>query len=224
MKRVLAFMVLLGLSFTAFAQTAKTPALHRNTAIKAGIKAEAYDKVAKYYEKHFSELSNKKYLSFVDFGYPSTQERLFVVNLTTGKVSKFLVTHGKNSGENMATSFSNMAESNKSSLGLYVIETEYIGQHGKTLRLDGLENGKLHNGKILPDSEIDGIRNGKNSNAKDRAIVMHSASYANRSSIAGNGGKRLGRSQGCPAVSPADWAILRPVLKGGSLLLIYKKK
>lgn len=227
MKSALAFTMMLVLGHLASAQTSinmNSPTLYREVAIKAGIKAEAYDKVSKYYAKQFSSLRNRKYISFVDFGYPSTQERLFVLNLATGKVSKFLVTHGKNSGGNVATSFSNVAESEKSSLGLYIVEDQYTGKHGASLKLEGLEEGKLKNGETIPDSEIDGIRNGKNSNALDRKIVMHQADYASRSSIAGNGGQRLGRSQGCPAVSPADWKIIRPALKDGSVLLLYKKK
>ncbi len=226
MKTLLAFIALstLGLNARAEMLSMSTPTMYREVALKAGIKADAFDKVSKYYAKQFSTVTNKKYISFIDFSYPSTSERLFVLNLKTGKVSKFFVTHGKGSGENMATSFSNSPSTNKSSLGLYIIENQYIGKHGASLRLEGLENGKNISGETIPDNQIDGIHNGKNSNALARAIVMHQADYATESSIANNGGKRLGRSQGCPAVSPADWKILRPILKDGSLLLIYKKK
>jgi hypothetical protein len=194
----------------------------RINALKAGVRASAYDKVQKYYTKHSNEIENKSFISFVDFSIPSTKERLFVINLKTGKVSKFLVTHGKRSGENMATNFSNMPESEKSSLGLYKIQAEYTGKHGKSLRLDGLENGLDSAKKEIPDYKINGITNGKNSNASKRAIVMHSADYATKKSIAQNSYRRLGRSQGCPAVSPTDWQILRPRLKNGSLLLMYR--
>lgn len=218
------FVTVISLSVSAQSLNSNSAFLSREPAIKAGVKPEAFDKVAKYYAKFFDTIKNKKYISFVDFGYPSTQERLFVVNLKTRKVSKFFVTHGKKSGGNMATSFSNQPESEKSSLGLYMIEDQYEGKHGASLKLEGLEDGKLKNGETIPDAEIDGIRNGKNSNALDRKIVMHQAFYARESSIEGNNGNRLGRSQGCPAVSPEDWKILRPVLKDGSLLLMYKKK
>ena len=194
----------------------------RTNAINAGVNPAAFDKVKKYYNKNKSKLENKKFLAFVDFKRPSTKERLFVVNLNTGKVSKFLVTHGKNSGDNYATRFSNKNNSEKSALGLYKIQDEYKGKHGSSLRLVGLENGLDQNNQEIPDSQINGITNGKNSNALIRSIVMHSAYYAKPESIKANNNERLGRSQGCPAVSPEDWKILEPRLKNGSLLLLYK--
>lgn len=194
----------------------------RAKALAVGVRASAFNKVNNYYKKFSHKIENKSFISFVDFSIPSTKERLFVINLKTRTVSKFLVTHGKRSGENMATSFSNTPDSEKSSLGLYKIQDQYTGKHGSSLRLDGLENGLNTDKKEIPDSKINGITNGKNSNARTRAIVMHSADYATQKSIRQNNYTRLGRSQGCPAVSPEDWQILRPRLKNGSLLLMYK--
>ncbi|RFP67114.1 hypothetical protein D0N36_00280 [Hymenobacter lapidiphilus] len=129
------------------------------------------------------KLSDKKLLTVVDFSLPSTEKRLWVLDLENKQV-KFhtLVAHGRNSGENMATTFSNENESNKSSLGFYVTEGEYVGKHGRSLKLAGVDEGY-------------------NTNALMRSVVMHGADYVSEEFIRQNG--RLGRSLGCPAL-PMD--------------------
>lgn len=129
------------------------------------------------------KISDKQLLTVVDFGLPSTEKRLWVLDLAAKQV-KFhtLVAHGHNSGENMATEFSNENESNKSSLGFYVTQGEYRGKHGRSLKLQGLDEGY-------------------NTNALMRSVVMHGAEYVSEEFIRQNG--RLGRSLGCPAL-PMD--------------------
>ena len=110
------------------------------------------------------------------------------------------MSHGKNSGEKYATSFSNVSGSLKSSLGFYMTEGTYEGKNGYSLVLEGLEK------------DI-------NDKAKERAIVMHGAAYSNPSVIAGAG--RLGRSFGCPAVPQALAKPIIDKIKGGALIYIY---
>lgn len=172
----------------------------RKAAIAAGIRPEAYDKVIRYYSKYYNKIENKNYISFVDFSLPSTEERLFIVNFKNSRVSRFLVAHGKNSGELYARSFSNATDSKKSSLGLYKVQEEYNGENGASLAMDGLEK--------------------TNSNARPRYIVMHAANYVSEKIAREHG--RIGRSWGCPALNPEDWALVKPRIKNGSLLLIYK--
>ncbi|WP_426493170.1 murein L,D-transpeptidase catalytic domain family protein [Hymenobacter sp. 102] len=128
-------------------------------------------------------LADKQLLTVVDFELPSTEKRLWVLDLAAKQV-KFhtLVAHGHNSGENMATNFSNENESNMSSLGFYVTQGEYQGKHGRSLKLKGLDEGY-------------------NTNALSRSVVMHGADYVSEEFIRQNG--RLGRSLGCPAL-PMD--------------------
>lgn len=127
------------------------------------------------------KLSSKGILTLIDFSLPSVQKRLWVLDLKNRKLLFHdLVAHGKNSGENMANSFSNIAESNQSSLGFYVTANTYFGKHGLSLRLSGQEKGI-------------------NDKAMERAIVMHGADYVNTAITKSLG--RLGRSLGCPAVS-----------------------
>ena len=126
------------------------------------------------------DLDNKDLLTIIDFALPSTQKRFFTLDLKNLRVKYYTyVAHGKNTGENLAKEFSNIPQSNQSSLGFYVTGETYVGSKGYSLRLDGME--KRFNGNI-----------------RDRAVVVHGADYVSESWIARYG--RLGRSQGCPAL------------------------
>lgn len=142
----------------------------------------------------------RQLLAVVDFSLPSTEKRFWVLDLNQKQVLYHtLVAHGHNSGENMATSFSNQNESNMSSLGFYVTDTEYYGKHGRSLKLDGQDLGF-------------------NDNARDRAVVMHGAEYVSEDFIRQNG--RLGRSLGCPALPMDQYAqIIDSLGKGACLFL-----
>lgn len=147
------------------------------------------------------KIKNKDIVTIIDFSKPSTEERMYVLDLKH-KILMFHthVSHGKNSGANYATSFSNKVGSFQSSLGFYVTENTYIGKNGYSLVLDGLERGI-------------------NDKAKERAIVVHGAAYSNPSVIGESG--RLGRSFGCPAIPPALSKIIINTIKGGTLMYIY---
>ena len=140
-------------------------------------------------------------LTIVDFSLPSNQERMWVIDMNSQKVIlKSLVAHGRNSGLEYATNFSNQNESFKSSLGFYLTGEVYNGKHGLSLRLDGMEFGI-------------------NDNARNRAIVIHGADYVSTSFIQKTG--RLGRSQGCPAVPYELHKELIQITKGKSCVFIY---
>jgi L,D-transpeptidase catalytic domain len=96
--------------------------------------------------------------------------------------------------------FSNDAETNRSSLGLYRTGETYIGKHGYSLRLDGLEPGF-------------------NDRARERGIVMHAADYVNAATAKAQG--YLGRSLGCPALRPEITKSVIDAVKGGGLLFAY---
>ncbi|GIZ08981.1 murein L,D-transpeptidase catalytic domain family protein [Flavobacterium sp. UMI-01] len=146
-------------------------------------------------------LIQKNILTLIDFSLSSNTQRLWVIDLENNTVLfNSLVAHGRNSGEEFATSFSNTAESFKSSLGFYVTGEEYIGKHGKSLRLDGLEKGL-------------------NDNARQRAVVIHGANYVSNSFIKNN--KRLGRSLGCPAIPVELTNKIIETIKDKSCLFIY---
>lgn len=124
---------------------------------------------------------DKSVLTIVDFTKSSTQKRMWIVDLKNRTLLlNTYVAHGQGSGEDMATSFSNIPESHQSSLGFYIAGETYFGKHGLSLKLDGQDKGI-------------------NDLARERAIVLHGASYVSEDFIKNNG--RLGRSFGCPAVS-----------------------
>lgn len=147
------------------------------------------------------EQKNKEILTLVDFSKPSTEERFYVFDMKHRKLLfTSLVSHGKNSGGNYATSFSNENGSLKSSLGFFLTENTYQGRNGYSLVLNGLEKGI-------------------NDRAKERAIVIHGAAYSNPSVITSSG--RLGRSFGCPALPLSVSKPIINTIKDGSLLFIY---
>jgi len=140
-------------------------------------------------------------LTVIDYSMPSTTPRLFVFNLVTHKLLfRELVAHGKNSGDNVTSFFSNSPSSLATSLGLYVTADTYIGKNGYSLRLKGLDEGF-------------------NDMAWDRAIVMHGASYVSQEAIKVLG--RLGRSWGCPAVSSTVPQKIIDTIRGGSAIFSY---
>lgn len=147
-------------------------------------------------------LDNDRYLTIVDYSLPSTQKRMWVIDVKRDRiVQRSLVAHGRNSGVKRAHSFSNKPGSYKSSIGFFLTGKVYRGKHGLSLRLTGVEPGI-------------------NDHARERDIVIHPASYATHSFIDRYG--RLGRSYGCLALPPAVTSrIIREVKRRSSLFVYY---
>lgn len=144
---------------------------------------------------------NNSLLTLIDFNRPSTEKRMYVLDMAKKEVLFVsYVSHGRNSGENYATSFSNRNGSHQSSLGFYRTGGTYQGGNGYSLLLDGLEEGI-------------------NDQARPRAIVIHGADYCSEAVIRSSG--RLGRSFGCPALPRELATPIINTIKGGSLLFIY---
>lgn len=169
---------------------------------KKGMSFEVFEKgMTGFYNLKNRGLVKKNILSIVDFQKSSTNKRLWVIDLKNSTVLfHTLVAHGKNTGEDQAIKFSDIPNSYMSSLGFYQTRETYIGKHGLSLVLDGLDKGF-------------------NANAKDRSIVMHGAEYVCEEFIQSNG--RLGRSQGCPAVPPKEHKAIIQAVEGGSILYVY---
>lgn len=168
-----------------------------------GLSKEAYKYAITGYNKllQSGKLKNNETLTIIDFSLPSTAKRLFVIDMKLGTVLfNTLVSHGRNSGKDMASQFSNCTNSYKSSLGFYLTSETYMGKHGLSMRLEGEEKGI-------------------NDNALNRGIVMHSAEYVNEDLIRSQG--YIGRSQGCPAVPPALHKAIIEKIKNGSCLFMY---
>jgi hypothetical protein len=147
------------------------------------------------------DLDQPPTLTLIDYSLPSTDPRLWVFDMRTGKVLfNELVAHGRNTGDNMAAHFSDVMESRESSIGLFRTADTYVGHNGYSLRLDGLEPGF-------------------NSHARERAIVMHGAPYVNAEVAKANG--RLGRSWGCPALREAVAHQVIDTVRGGGVVFSY---
>jgi hypothetical protein len=140
-------------------------------------------------------------LTVIDYSRPSTAKRFWVFDLHAQTLLyEELVAHGKESGENLATRFSNEPDSHQSSLGLFLTEDTYVGRNGYSLRLRGLDEGF-------------------NDRAYERAIVMHGAPYVSDEVARTNG--RLGRSWGCPALREGVARTIIDRVKGTGLVFAY---
>ncbi|WP_276370215.1 murein L,D-transpeptidase catalytic domain family protein [Chryseolinea sp. H1M3-3] len=148
------------------------------------------------------KLSTKGVLTLIDFRRSANEKRLWVIDLVHKKILFHTLTaHGRNTGDVFARNFSNTPNSNQSSLGFYVTGKTYIGKHGISLKLHGVENGI-------------------NDKAEARAIVMHGATYVSESYIKQYG--RLGRSFGCPAIPMAlHKKIITEIAEGTCLFIFY---
>lgn len=140
-------------------------------------------------------------LTVIDYTLPSTEPRLWVLDLARGEVLYHeLVAHGRGSGDNYATRFSNTMDSHQTSLGLFRTAGTYQGGNGYSLKLQGLDEGI-------------------NDRAEERHIVMHGAWYVSAEHARNQG--RLGRSWGCPALSEASARTVIDTIKGGSFVFSY---
>lgn len=176
-----------------------TQVLYRKMNLESVLKYEAFEQAMQGYQTLHPK--HDHILTVIDFTLPSTEKRMVVLDMKNEKVLYHtIVSHGRNSGDKYARSFSNRHGSFQSSLGFYETENTYQGGNGYSLVLNGLEKGI-------------------NDQAKARAVVIHGADYCSESFIRSTG--RLGRSYGCPAL-PRD--VNKPIIntiKNGTLLYIY---
>jgi hypothetical protein len=167
-----------------------------------GLSAKAFEYAYEGYQNLCAEnrLNNDQFLTIVDFSQSSRSKRFYLVDVKNCKlVLNTYVAHGKNSGVDQAAKFSNVPESNQSSLGFYVTKNTYTGKHGLSLRLAGMEAGF-------------------NDKAEARAIVVHGAEYVNSGRV---NSAYMGRSQGCPALPEDVSAKVIDLIKDGSAMFLY---
>jgi hypothetical protein len=169
---------------------------------QVGLSKEALDYALKGYQKlvDAGSVVNNRYLTIVDFSQSSRKKRFYLLDVKNNKlVHNTFVSHGKNTGIDMAEKFSNKMNSEQSSLGFFITSATYTGKHGLSLRLSGKEAGF-------------------NDNAEARGVVVHGAAYVNAGRV--NSGY-MGRSQGCPALPEAEYAKVINIIKDGSVMFIY---
>lgn len=147
--------------------------------------------------------ASARVLSIVDFNMSSKRKRLWIVDLDKKEVLlNTWVSHGRGSGDDIATKFSNTNSSYQSSIGFYVTGEVYNGKHGRSLRLDGMDAGF-------------------NNRARERAIVIHGADYVSAQTIKNL--NRLGLSHGCPAVPSNLSNQIIDIVKDKTVLFINAK-
>lgn len=168
-----------------------------------GLSKEAFTCAWRGYQRLQQQnlLSRDTYLTICDFSQSSSQKRLYIIDMQQGKlVTNTYVAHGKNSGGEYATKFSNTPESLQSSLGFYITRQTYTGEHGLSLRISGVEPGF-------------------NDKAMERSIVIHGAAYVDAARA--RAGVFMGRSFGCPAVPQQESGKIIQTIKEGTCLFIY---
>lgn len=169
---------------------------------KIGLSFEAlqYAYTGYLHLRSIGALHNSSVLTVCDFSQSSRKKRLYIIDVDNFKVlMNTYVAHGRNSGLDYATNFSNTPESLQSSLGFYITKDTYTGKHGLSLRLDGQEKGY-------------------NDRAEERAVVVHGAEYIGDQRL---GSGYMGRSFGCPAVPQQQVDKVINFIKNGSCLFIY---
>jgi hypothetical protein len=162
---------------------------------------KAYETAIEFFKQNQELIKNKNYVAVIDYTKPSFVKRLFIYDVKSGTAARYLVAHGKGSGFIYARDFSNEANSNKSSKGFFITGEIFVGEHGPSLALHGLQEGL-------------------NDNAFSRDIIIHGADYVSWQSIIVNLG-RLGRSLGCPAVAQDQIDEVISKLKGGALVYVH---
>jgi hypothetical protein len=194
-----------GMAGAAAASASSTPstssarAFAGATALDGGVLRLALNAAA--CARQAGTVTNERLLTVIDYSRASSEPRLWVLDLEHERVLfEEIVAHGRGSGDNYATRFSNVDGSHQTSLGLFRTADTYVGTNGYSLRLDGLEAGV-------------------NDRARERAIVMHGAPYVSEAHLRTLG--RLGRSHGCPALRPAVARTIIDTIKEGSLLFAY---
>lgn len=154
-------------------------------------------------DRHAGRIAHRDRIAVADFSQASREARLHIVDIAGGDVRSYLVAHGKGSDparSGWLQSFSNVPDSEASSRGAYLTGETYVGQHGRSRRLVGLD----------PENDF----------AAPRAIVIHGADYVSAAMAQAQG--LIGRSQGCFAVAQEAIEDVLEQLGPGRLLFAWK--
>jgi L,D-transpeptidase catalytic domain len=197
------FFVKLSFAGLAAASAGARPALGRSERVDGKITPSLLRRALVALERHQDSISSRDFIGVADFSLPSRAPRFHVVNLADGSVQSHLVAHGRGSDPSHTgwlEYFSNEPRSNATSAGAYRTGSIYVGAHGRSIRLEGLDP--------------------TNNNASSRAIVVHGAWYVSEEMIRFSG--MLGRSQGCFAVANSSLPEIMTALGPGRLIYADK--
>lgn len=178
-----------------------TPTRFASSGLRDGVLTKALNAFEQAYTEGRSESA---VVTVIDYEMHSSEKRLWVIDLEKQELLFHeYTTHGQGSDRNhdgRMDAASNQPNSNKTNVGLLRTAETYTGRHGKSLRMDGLEEDF-------------------NDNARERNIVIHGASYADDEYIERAG--KAGRSHGCPALDPDASGEIIETIKGGKLVFAY---
>ncbi len=175
----------------------------RRMATPATVNAALFERAHAALQRHSGTIRKSDRIAIADFAVDSNHPRFQFIDMHSGVVSAMRVAHGSGSDpahRGRLERFSNVPDSNATSEGAFVTDNYYVGKHGRSQRLVGLDH--------------------TNDNALMRAIVVHGAWYANPEMIAQHG--KLGRSQGCFAVAEGDLARVFDLIGEGRMIYAAK--
>jgi len=179
------------------------PAVSRNVGVAGRVAPSLLGRALEALERHRDRITYRDFVGIADFSLPSRSPRFHVLSLADGTMRTYLVAHGRGSDPahtGWLERFSNEPHSNATSAGAYRTNYDYVGSHGRSIRLDGLDP--------------------TNSNAASRAIVVHGAWYVSDDIVERCG--VLGRSEGCFALAESTLDEVLTRLGPGRLIYAYK--
>jgi L,D-transpeptidase catalytic domain len=178
-------------------------AFSRGEGANAPISSNVLRRALASLERHSEKIAHRDVIGIADFSLASSIPRFHLLNLGDGSVKSHLVAHGRGSDPTHTgwlERFSNEPHSYATSAGAFRTESIYVGEHGQSIRLEGLD--------------------GTNSNAASRAIVVHGAWYVSESIARER--RMLGRSEGCFAVAESSVGDVLATLGTGRLIYADK--
>jgi hypothetical protein len=170
-------------------------------AVPEGISAEVWEHaLAAHKAATTAGRTTSLKLAIIDYSRPATEKRLWVVDVISRAILQAeYVAHGEGSGDLVPTRFSNRDGTHQSSLGTFITGTTFTGIRGHSLRLHGLEPGI-------------------NDNAYARGIVIHGTPGVSEAKARQG---KMGRTEGCPAVSSEAAGRLIALIAHGTVVFAW---
>ena len=136
------FFLRLSLAGLAAASTGARAAVGQTERVAGQIAPGLLRRALDALERHHDSITYRDFIGVADFSLPSSAPRFHLVKLADGSVRSHLVAHGRGSDPSRTgwlERFSNEPRSNATSAGAYRTGSFYVGAHGHSMRLEGLD-------------------------------------------------------------------------------------